>query len=180
MIRKSFSGLCNGSIRGSWALHLFFERSYGWNRVPNNWREETCLLLCRLSILAEKLLVESSCSSEWPENSLQEDVQTELKELFNGANEEEQHTPVLPDIVIEVWENTVPDFECSDWNSCYRIRPRRPSRRQILLHELCSSFFNGVNVQSCEEYSTCLRLDDGKFGADVLSEVISVSNSPWR
>lgn len=174
-----FHWLVQWFYQGKLGIADHLERQHRWRNIPKDWREDSCRLLCRLSILAEKLLDENPCWSKWPENSIHDDILDELKELFRGASDGEKHTPVLPDLVIEVWENTVPDFEEFDWSS-YVFPHHRPSLRQIIFHELCSSYFHKVNVLNCEEYSECLLLDDGKFGADVLSDVMSKSNSPWR
>ena len=139
-------------------------KHYESYRIQNNsWRKHACRLLCRLSILAEKLLDERTFSPDRTDRSIHAGIQDGLDELFQGAALDREHTPVTPEIVIEVWENTVMDVEGPDL-------PRRPnpSLRVMLFSELCASVFHNPDVSDCSEYTECFTLDDGKFARDLM------------
>ncbi|KAL9065498.1 MAG: hypothetical protein Q9161_008203 [Pseudevernia consocians] len=145
-------------------------------------------VLYPLSVLVEKLLDENSFWSKWPQNSLHDDIYEELRELLSGASDVKRHAPVLPGLVIEVWENTVadlfrsaadddthtpmtPDIVLGVWeNNTGDIEAAEApfphfdtGLLQTLFRELCASVFRKEGVYDGPEYTECFKFEDGNL-----------------
>lgn len=168
-----FYWLVQWMLQGNLEMVEQLRQKYQWKNGRQDWREYACRLLCRLWILGDKILHEPESSRRWPGISFAWSIRWGLHDLFCGAQDDNLRTPLIPDVVIEVWQNTMPDIEEP---GKHRFGPRDRSLRQILFDELCDSHFHKTGVFDCSEYSECFMLDGGKFAADVLAYLMRFAN----
>ena len=147
------------------------DRSRSGRERWHRWREHACRILCRLSILAERVLNESPTSRHEGSESIQREIALGFDELFSGAVDDCHCTPVAPDIVLEVWENTVPDEDNPNIGVA-----TDPSLRHQIFEELCLSVFSRDGLRDCAEYAECFMLDNGQFGAKAMAFMMDHCN----
>lgn len=132
-------------------LEFYGPLPWDWDPSEAELQEQTCRLLCRVHMLGERLLFQSSF--------LQNVVQEQLHTVLEEARVSHQFMPLTPNIVEEILSHSAPLRYDSPWAW------ESASLRPFVLRHLCT--FELCTTVDFWDYAACFE-GDGAFAADIM------------